>query len=422
MQEENPSQQLHAQSTRISEPVPRGPLPASALVLAEALDASFCPLVDELAQQLVQQLLLLHEEHPSLFQTVQGAPAGGPPGAPSAGGPPFSLELEGRLGVLLERDRGSRIRLPPGGGEEGGPQARFAAGVSAAHFAELKELLLRVAAGSSSAAAACMQQHLALMGMGPALELPEDSEKCSKKENTIPHISGDDWQVLPEVETEENYYHIPALQAPARFSSKLVPGGSQGGPPGAPRGPPPYHGGPFMGGPVSIQGLGQVLMSPGIYKKNLLQWNVYTGADKEDAFASTDEWGPPSGAPDDTAERTRVDYRLAINFEHKIEVKDLQKSLMQMACGGRGGPGPPPGYPGGPPGSMGNNTEPQLRRRRLRQSLVHRSGLRVDLTKVQQQQKPTGGGPRADSKREAPGRWQYEVELELHPKQIAKAS
>ncbi|CDJ37564.1 hypothetical protein, conserved [Eimeria tenella] len=48
------------------------------------------------------------------------------------------------------------------------------------------------------------------------------------------------------------------------------------------------------------------------------------------------------------------------------------------------------------------------------------SGLRVDLTKVQQQTKPSWGAP-PEARREALGRWTHEVELELHPMQIARA-
>ena len=439
--------QQQEQEQEAIESVPRGPLPTSLLVLAEALDGSLCPLINDLAQQLVQQLLLLHEEHPCLF-----SPAGASSGGPTAGGPPgapsFSLEVEGRLGVIREKDSGARLQLPlathavlqpsfcmhaaglsqgrPDG--DGGPQARFVAGVSGAQFDDLKDLLLSLAAKNPRAAQHRLQTHLALMGLEPS-GAPfggpqDDSEDDGSPPDTaalprVPwHLDGDDWRVVPEKETEENYYHIPALQAAARFSS-LRAGALTGARGQGPRGGTVAPIGPPGGAPVSVQSLGQMLASPGIYKKNLLQWNVYTGADKDEAFRPTADMGPASAAADETAARTRVDYRLTINFEHKIEVKELQKSLMQQGApqGAPMGGGGPGGY-----GAMGaTSTEPQLRRLRLRQSLVHRSGLRIDLTKVQQQMKPAwGGGRQGDNRRQAQARWLYEVEIELHPMQIAK--
>ncbi|XP_026193401.1 uncharacterized protein LOC34624470 [Cyclospora cayetanensis] len=394
-----------------SDSIPRGPLPTSLLVLAEALDGSFCPLINELTQQLVQQLLLLHEEHPCLFQLAE-SPSGGPHEGSlrnSPGLPAFSLEVEGRLGVIRERDSGSRLQLPvashavlqpsfcmqvggPSGGPpegEEGPQARFVAGVSPAQFADLKELLLKNVALNSRAAGRRLQVHLALMGIEPSsggsLESPDEHTDTEEEEDSLNaspavrsrqqekgsiqssrvmrgggvySLEGEDWTVLSEKETEENYFHIPALQAAARFSSLRGPSlpGGRGGPLLGMSGLP--------GASMHIQNLNQLLVNPGIYKRGLLQWNVYTGADKDDAFRSTELWSSSAAGAEDVAERPRVDYRLAINFEHKIEVKELQKSLMQ-AGGAPQGRGASAGY-GGSVGSA----EPQLRRQRHRQSLA----------------------------------------------------
>ncbi|KAL8427519.1 hypothetical protein ACSSS7_007690 [Eimeria intestinalis] len=438
-------------------------LPISLLVLAEGLDGSLCPLVNDLAQQLAQQLLLLHEEHPFLLSvadsTSKSRGVGGLQGASS----PFGLEVEGRLGVIREKDSGARLQLPlathavlqpsfcmqvggpPLGGPmeaDEGPGARFVAGVSCAQFTDLKTFILSIIAKNGREAEQRLQAHLALMGYEPSgahLGAPDetmDKEEAqeiggggqSTSSGLRWHLEGNDWKVLPERETEENYYHIPALQAAARFSSLKKPSSSSvGGPTSGPRSVGPLHMGGGPGGPpVSVHSLGQLLHSPGIYKKSLLQWNVYSGSDKDDAFRPTDEFGNDSSCvpADEAAERTRVDFRLAINFEHRIELKELQRSLIQGAASstqGGGGGAPFRGYyPGSGGPTVPPSADPQFRRLRLRQSLVHRSGLRIDLTRVQQQMRPSW--TRADNRREGQGgKWLYEVELELSPIQIAKA-
>ncbi|KAL8450728.1 hypothetical protein Emed_002366 [Eimeria media] len=457
--------QQQQQQQQEGDHLPRSLLPLSLLVLAEGLDGSLCPLVNDLAQQLAQQLLLLHEEHPFLLSVGESSSkAGG--GPPLGASPPFSLEVEGRLGVIREKDSGARLQLPlathavlqpsfcmqvggPSGapleGDEG-PGARFVAGLSGPQFTDLKSLLLSIISKNGRVAEQRLQTHLALMGSEPSgapLGALDESAEEDAEGGGPPctpsalqwHLDGNDWKVLPERETEENYYHIPALQAAARFSSFKKPSSSfAGGPPGSRSGGPMHMGGPggaAGGPPVSVQSLSQLLVSPGIYKKSLLQWNVYTGADKDEAFRPTDEFGTAASAADEAAERTRVDFRLAINFEHKIELKELQRSLMQGAAstqagapgllGRAGGGGPLRGYPGagGPPAPP--SSDPQFRRLRQRQSLIHRSGLRIDLTRVQQQMRPSWSRP-TDTRRDGQGgKWLYEVELELSPVQIAKA-
>ncbi|KAL8270647.1 hypothetical protein Esti_005428 [Eimeria stiedai] len=453
------------QQQQKGEQVPRPLLPLSLLVLAEGLDGSLCPLVNDLAQQLAQQLLVLHEEHPFLLSVGEAASRSGG-GAPLGPSPPFSLEVEGRLGVIREKDSGARLQLPLAthavlqpsfcmqvGGPLGGsleddesPGGRFVAGLSGAQFTDLKSFLLSTISKNERVAEQRLQAHLALMGFEPsgaplgALdELTEEDAQGEGPSGPFSgsglqwHLDGNDWRVLPERETEENYYHIPALQAAARFSSsKKISSSFAGGPSGPRSGGPLHMGGPGGAGgpPVSVQSLGQLLVSPGIYKKSLLQWNVYSGADKDEAFRPTDEFGSAASAADEAAERTRVDFRLAINFEHKIELKELQRSLMQGGAStqagapgllARGGGGALRGYPGagGPPAPP--SSDPQFRRLRQRQSLVHRSGLRIDLTKVQQQMRPSWSRPTGPRREGQSGKWLYEVELELSPVQIAKA-
>ncbi|CDJ65344.1 hypothetical protein, conserved [Eimeria necatrix] len=143
-------------------------------------------------------------------------------------------------------------------------------------------------------------------------------------------------------------------------------------------------------------------------------------------------WGPPGGPP----RRPPAGAAWTTGWPSTSSTKWTSRTSSGPSRRPRGAPGGPRGPPRGtrgprPPAPQ-TQTAPKprppqraargldLRRRRLRQSLVHRSGLRVDLTKVQQQTKPSWGAP-PEARGGPPARWAHEVELELHPSQIARA-
>lgn len=432
--------------------IPRGLRPYSFHLLGEVLDGSLCPAADDLAQQLARHLLLLYEEHPCLLQSVANEVDG-----KTTVSPRYTLEIEGRLGVLREIGGKTRLQIPTishtvlapafcrggtrGVDASGGGWVHFDAGVSSQQFADLRGALLDVISRQSKACARQMQVILALMGeeiqdgscdmaeagsdsdgdatgcdsvLGKSVHLrssgdtggvgtgliglpPSGSEiarvKGSHKSIPSPSIHqlrGNDWTVLPVRETEEVYFRVEAIDASARFTSVKQPSARA---------------------PIHPSNLTSSLASPGIYKKNIVQWNIYTGADKEDAFRTSADL---DGSSTEDAAKTKLDYRLALNFENNIDVRDLQRALLERQSGSQGRIQHSSAY-------RQTLAEPQLRRQRARQSLVHRSGLRIDLTRVVQHQGVQISGS-SDSRRGSHQQTLYEVEVELHPSQVARVN
>nr|CCA30098.1 hypothetical protein, conserved [Neospora caninum Liverpool]CEL71344.1 TPA: hypothetical protein, conserved [Neospora caninum Liverpool] len=428
-------------------------------VASERLDGGRTRLCDSLAAELAQQLELIVEDTPGLLATVnQDAKH-------TEESLPLELEIEGRLGVLIDLDTGTRLRLPlssltllsssfctgaagPGGGPPASAGLRFEAGVNQDQFASLQEFIMTMAVGKPPAGQSPSAGVHTLGGPGVAGQhLGEqkrgyDQGPSPPSGGSAPFASGA-WQTA--VQEEEEFFSDWASlidesssedEGKSR-SSKATRSKSRTGK-GSPSHSPPSEQSPEVASwkPLAVESTeeeyhnlscltdtairlsyphpkpttGNLLPIAAVWKANQMTWNLYAGQDSQQEW--TDDAARGGGGADDGMAlgdddncRCRVDCRLAINLEHHASLRDVARDLERKTkAGGR--------Y------LMGQAQQgPNMRRIKKRQSFVHPCGVRIDLTEVRMDVGGGGKGPGGKGRQ----RILYEVETELNAALVLQA-
>ncbi|PFH35312.1 mRNA capping enzyme, beta chain protein [Besnoitia besnoiti] len=426
-------------------------------VASERLDGSRSRLCDTLATELAQQLEMIVEDTPGLLSTLnQDA-------TDKSDALPIELEIEGRLGVLIDLDTGSRLRLPlsslallsssfcsgGGGAPSGSSGLRFEAGVSQKQFTSIQEFIVdtvvgKAAPGQTGGAGAQTAGMPRAAGQSPGGQKRTRDQIAS---NARAYSSG----VRSQAPEEEDYLSDWASlidddsssedDADGRASSRLrqrkrgkLRVRRERSPSRAVASAPPPEAAAWVQLPIqateeeyhSLSCMpdtairvsyphprslpGSLLPLGAIWKSNQMTWNLYAGQDSEQEWAddAARGGGPDEGCSawgDDDSGRRRVDCRLAINIEHHPNLREVVRDLERRSkMGGR----PLTGQ-----GSQG----PVMRRIRKRQSFVHPCGVRIDLTEVRMDMGGGGKGPGGKGRE----RLLFEVETELNSVLVLQA-
>lgn len=437
---------------------------AELTTFSERLDGGHARLCDSLAAELAQQIEMIVEDTPCLLDSLSGlhknSSGNGRTAASSPPTVPLELEIEGRLGVLIDLDTSSRLRLPltslallsssfcsastgDAGGAQTNPGLRFDAGVNQQQFSSVRDFMHAVCGKKGSSASGAANCVGAANARGPMRTQSQEEEKGSARGGR--HLRGqpfasvaeaedgvlDDWASLVD---DEEYSRDKESSSSA--SSSVTSGGASVSNGRRERGaagsaankgkeedgspdtwiPLPiqmteeeYHQFPGLLGETRIRvsypsqqqssASGLRLPTGAIWKENQMTWNLYSGQDSDQEWAEGDAKRAADLDVDECENRRRkVDCRVALNIEHHPNLKDIMKELDRKSKHA---------------GFGQNQQAPVVCRMRKRQSFMHPCGVRVDLTEVTMKI-GGGGGNRAAGR---PGREKvlYEVEVELNP-------
>ncbi|KEP67404.1 UNVERIFIED_CONTAM: mRNA capping enzyme, beta chain protein [Hammondia hammondi] len=428
-------------------------------IASERLDGGRTRLCDSLAAELAQQLEMVVEDTPGLLVTVSQN------GKHTGDSLPLELEIEGRLGVLVDLDTGSRLRLPlssltllsssfcagaagPGGGPPASAGLRFEAGVNQNQFASLQEFITATAVGKPTPGPIPSGDVHTPGGPGVPGHLVDgrkrgcDQGQPSPSGGAAPFVSeateaeeGDlfsDWESLIDDssgdedecnETNPSRSLKTRRRKGRRGQPKCCPHSVAAEPHEAASWKPllvetteeEYHNLSCLTDtairvsyPHPRPTTGNLLPTAAVWKSNQMTWNLYAGQDSEQEWADDARAaGPDDGLAWGEGEhrRCRVDCRLAVNLEHHASLRDVARDLERKAkVGGRH--------------LMGQAQQgPNMRRIKKRQSFVHPCGVRIDLTEVCIDM--GGGGKGSGGKGRQ--RVSYEVETELNATLVLQA-
>ncbi|PHJ24058.1 mrna capping beta chain protein [Cystoisospora suis] len=373
---------------------------------------------------------------------------------------PLELEIEGRLGVLIDLDTSSRLRLPvtslallsssfcsrrldgdPGEAQSAG--LRFDAGVSQQQFSSVRDFMSAVCGKKGSGPGVTDIRTVHIQGNGRQ-ENQEDANVSTREgrpsrgqlfSSVGSETEGsilDDWVSLVDSDEFFGDEEVSLSDCPSRMK-ELAQGREKEETISASRKtkktedvlenpdtwiPLPiqmteeeYHQFPALLGDTSIRvsypcqssNAGLRVPTGAIWKENHMTWNLYSGKDNDQEWAEGDSKRAADLDIDEGASRRRkVDCRVAVNIEHHPNLKEIMKELdrksKQTACPGQ------------------NQQAPVISRMRKRQSFIHPCGVRVDLTEVLVKI----GGNRAPG-RSGREKMLYEIEVELNPTLVLQA-
>eukprot|EP00921_Rhytidocystis_pertsovi_P005262 GHVQ01009105.1.p1 GENE.GHVQ01009105.1~~GHVQ01009105.1.p1 ORF type:complete len:553 (-),score=78.44 GHVQ01009105.1:3338-4996(-) len=329
--------------------------PSLPLADTETVLGSFCPdLGDQLVSLLAESLRSLYEENADEFDNAN-----------------VCLELEGRVGTIIDTDTGERLRLPldseaivnAPGPHDNCVRWRFEPGLQKQQFDDLKERI-RTAVGLSSGS-----------------DLQPQGVTSSSSKSSGSKASGPLKFACLNVCTSDEFVPHPDYDKPIRVSYPVCPDTQDAGHPPLKK---------ARQDEIAVTPVSEDVPREILRKRNLFSWSVYTGRDKEE---------DDGGGSLDWCGKKCIDYRVAFNLEYKMN--HLAKSYTKRKDS--------PHYLGGLPRHV------VTRRDRKRQSFVSEM-FQIDTTEVQ-----TVGGSSSGSKTNAIATFEpvYELEVELNEDVLA---